>query len=119
MPNSTKELHPKLQLIFQFETIEDLKNSVRHFSFNDELLKHSSNISDIKQAYRISDESTQEVINFVENNSTDLHEALFDFVVIHSIELGIAGESKLYPFEFDHDSKKYRRINSLSKTRQY
>lgn len=111
MSKSTKELHPKLQLIFQFETIEDLKNSVRHFLFNDELLKHSSNLSDIKEAYRISDESTQEVIDFVENNTTDLHEALFDFIVIHSIELGIAGESELHVFEFDHKSNTYNQIS--------
>lgn len=108
MSNSQQALHPKLQLIFQFETIKDLKNSVRHFLFNDELLKHSSNLSDIKEAYRISDESTQEVIDFVENNTTDLHEALFDFVVIHSIDLGIAGESELHVFEFDHKSNTYK-----------
>lgn len=108
MPNSTPK--PAINLIFQIETKADLQNALNHLSFNEKLLEHSPNLSNIKEAYRISDESKNDIFEFVENNTTDLHEYLFDFIVIHTIDLGIAGESKVYPFEFDHESKKYKLV---------
>jgi len=108
MTNSTQK--PVINLIFQIETKTDLQNALNHLSVNEKLLKHSPNLSNIKEAYCISDKSKNDIFEFVENNITDLHECLFDFIVIHTIELGIAGESKIYSFEFDHESKKYKLI---------
>lgn len=92
----------KTNIIFQIKDLNELK-----LVFKDLSSDNYSYISNLDCGYYISCDDSENIIELVKQNKTNINELFFDYAILRTFDNGVAPSSEIRIFKFNYQKERY------------